>query len=334
MSNWKDKVESEKINLNIDKSNFIKQSYNVHVTKDHPHYPWLLEKRNWRVANDYPWKKSPLEKRKVQGIAFLGCSFTWGQGLYFYSNLDSLREPEYCRYDSLLVKPSHVKYAESVRFSRTVANHFNTFDMAVPSNGGTNQTIIRWFIDDVLNVPNSSNFGGTYAPCEFSDFSHIVFQMTEWSRKRFYITVDGTRYELLNNNHKHDTKISSIFDKFLLENGITIDEFEQFMVESNFQDVKDFLQFVEQNGVKTYVMTWPDAYVSLIKNDEFMNERFIQFSYKDTHFDSITELMNQHKEMVIMYDYEEFVDTPKDMHPSLKCHQVIANSIIKKMEKV
>lgn len=296
---WKHKVEPDNVNLAIDKSKFINQSYAIHVPKDHPHYRHLLEKRSWRIANDHPWKKSATEKRKVKSIAFLGCSFTWGQGLYYYSNLESLREPEYCRYDSLLVKPSHIKYAESVRFSRTVANHFKTFDIAVPGNGGTNQTIIRWFIE-ILSMPEGHSFGGVYAPCEFSDFSHVIFQMTEWSRKRFYITVDGTRYEILNNNHKYDPDISLIFNKFLVENNITIDEFEQFMIESNFQDVKNFLKLVEQNGVKAYVMTWPDAYISLIKNDEFMSQRFIKFLYKDTSFDSITELMDQHKEMVIM----------------------------------
>lgn len=328
MSNWKDKVQPEKINLNIDKSTFIRRSYTIPVPKDHPHYPFLLEKQNWRISNDYPWKKSPPEKRKIKGMIFLGCSFTWGQGLYFYSNLDSLREPEYCSYDSLLVKTSHVKYAESVRFSRVVANHFNTFDMVMPHNGASNQTMIKWFIDDIM----TSSQGSTYAPCEFSDFSHIIFQITEWSRKRFYITVDGVRHEILNSNHRYDTKFSPIFNKFLLENNITVDEFEQFMIESNFEDIKNFLQFVEKNGVKSYVVSWPESFVNLIKNDEFMKERFIKLSYKDTEFDSISQLMNVHQEMVIMHDYEEFVDTPKDIHPSMKCHQVIANSIIRKIE--
>ena len=30
----------------------------------------------------------------MKGILFGGCSFTWGQGLYFYSNLPNLYEPK------------------------------------------------------------------------------------------------------------------------------------------------------------------------------------------------------------------------------------------------
>ena len=46
--------------------------------------------------------------------------------------------------------------------------------------------------------------------------------------------------------------------------------------------------------------------------------------------DSDDSLLNP--EMTIKYDFDNFVDPPKDHHPSLKCHNIIANSIIKKIE--
>ena len=37
--------------------------------------------------------KSKQNAKITKGIIFAGCSFTWGQGLYYYSNLDTLQEP-------------------------------------------------------------------------------------------------------------------------------------------------------------------------------------------------------------------------------------------------
>lgn len=327
-------VSYEKISCKIDKSISILKSCQIDVPKYDPKYSHLEEKRSWRLSNDVPWNKALEGKRKVKGIIFLGCSFTWGQGLYYYSNLDSLREPMYCHYDSLLIKPSHIKYMESVRFGRMVANHFNTFETIFPRNGNTNQTVIDWCIKDLFEDPNFGQYMAAISPCEFGDFSHVIFQMTEWSRKRVYITVDGVKHEILNNNHRYDATMAPIFNKFLSENNITVEEFEQFLIKINMEDVKDFLQFIESKGIKSYLMTWPEEFVPLIEQDEFLSSRFIKFSYKENEFTSLRELMNKHPEMVIMTDYEEFVDTPKDTHPSLKCHKLIADSVIQKIEQV
>ena len=48
----------------------------------------------------------------VKGIIFAGCSFTWGQGLYYYSNLPTLKEPGPFLYDNNIVEQSHIKFME------------------------------------------------------------------------------------------------------------------------------------------------------------------------------------------------------------------------------
>ena len=45
-----------------------------------------------------------------KGMVFAGCSFTWGQGLYYYSNLPTLKEPPPDAYNSNLVNHSHNAY--------------------------------------------------------------------------------------------------------------------------------------------------------------------------------------------------------------------------------
>ena len=50
------------------------------------------------------------ENAKVgKGMIFAGCSFTWGQGLYYYSNLSTLKEPPPDCYDSKLLTGSHIR---------------------------------------------------------------------------------------------------------------------------------------------------------------------------------------------------------------------------------
>ena len=67
----------------------------------------------------------------MKGLIFAGCSFTWGQGLYYYSGLDTLVEPAPDCYDAKLVTDAHKKYMETLRYPRLVANHFKTFEIVV-----------------------------------------------------------------------------------------------------------------------------------------------------------------------------------------------------------
>jgi len=74
--------------------------------------------------------KSPIQTRK--GIVFAGCSMTWGQGLYYYSNLPTVKLPNnHNRYDKDLITYAQYKFLESVRFPRIVANYFDTFELVL-----------------------------------------------------------------------------------------------------------------------------------------------------------------------------------------------------------
>ena len=87
----------------------------------------------------------PDADKVTKGIIFAGCSFTWGQGLYYYSNLPTLREPPPYHYDQKLLKDSHYEYLKSVRYPRLVANHFNTFEAFKTVNGGSEDETFDFF---------------------------------------------------------------------------------------------------------------------------------------------------------------------------------------------
>ena len=266
----------------------------------------------------------------VKGMIFAGCSFTWGQGLYYYSNLPTLKEPAPFLYDGDLVEQSHIKFMESVRFPRLVANHFKTFEMVHPVNGGSHQVAISWWEKSFAGKKEA----GT-SKLDYSDISCLVFQCTQWHRNFFEFEYQGEKFNIA--CHKvYEKPYSEIFSKWLIEQNLSLTEWENFHIKNNIDMIKPFLQEVEQHGIKTVVLTWPEENVEYIKNDPWLYERFMRIDYKDKTYDSMYQLMwdEGNNELVISTDNETFEVTPKDHHPSLKCHQVMAENIIKHLENI
>ena len=80
----------------------------------------------------------------TKGIVFAGCSFTWGSGLWYYSNSSTIIEQNGQSFDRRKMNLSHIKYMESVRFPRVVANHFNTYDVVKFTPSGTDEVSLSF----------------------------------------------------------------------------------------------------------------------------------------------------------------------------------------------
>jgi hypothetical protein len=278
----------------------------------------------------------------VKGMIFAGCSFTWGQGLYYYSNLSTLKEPPPDHYNSNLVKSSHIKFMETIRYPRLVANHFKTFEYVHPVNGGANSGAIAWWNDSFNNKGKESWRDGHPVPkIEYEEISHLVFQFTQWQRNNFIIEHRGQRYDVPYHSacqEPHD----KIFAEWLIDRNQTIDEWTENYIQSNITEVKEFLVTCEQHGIKTLVFTWPDELLAYIEKDPWLVERLIKFDYKGTNFRSIEHLMSRtfrhgaeyNAELTIKSDHDSFSVTPQDHHPSKKCHEVMAENIIKRIENL
>ena len=56
-----------------------------------------------------------------KGIIFCGCSFTWGQGLWHYSDLKNIHIPKDCNsFEFEQITGGHFKYAQKNRFARKI----------------------------------------------------------------------------------------------------------------------------------------------------------------------------------------------------------------------
>ena len=263
----------------------------------------------------------------MKGLIFAGCSFTWGQGLYYYSGLDTLLEPDPDCYDAKLVTDAHKKYMETLRYPRLVANHFKTFEVVSKQNGGSEETSVH-FINSAFNITDEFNFliDQTFS---FSEIEYVIIQTSQANRNAFYFDYEGERCQFLINEKSTKSK----FYEWLIEDKkITIDEWFEDHKNNYFEKIRSMMKYLESNGIKTKILCWENDYLNLIRSDIFMYNRFIPLQYRGDHFSSISDLMSKHPHLTINSDYDNFQNPPKDHHPSKECHQVLAGSVIKSIE--
>jgi hypothetical protein len=258
----------------------------------------------------------------VKGIMFVGCSFTWGQGLYYYSNMPTLKEPLPDHYDSMLVSEPHMEFMKTLRYPRLVASHFNTFELVAPENGGSNASAIAWA--NKWDGEKNRKF------IELDEVSTIVFQLTQWHRNNFKFTHNDQEYDTAFWNATQDP-YKEHFMKYLAEQNITLDDWIDQYIRNNLNEVKEFLQNAESQGIKTVVFTWPEDYMPYLRTDNWFMERLASFDHKGKNYTSVEALMRSNPEMEIKHDTSNFQVTPKDHHPSKSCHRVMADAVIKKL---
>lgn len=277
-----------------------------------------------------------LRSNKItKGIAFAGCSFTWGQGLYYYSSLPTLREPPPDCYIHEYVTEAHKRYMATIRYPRLVADHFNTWEVVHPYNGGSNFSAIEWWRSS-FNAMDYTKPCRTHKQFEYSEFSHVFLQLTQAHRNNFIVEIDGEHYDIplniaLGDGSGHDPWPAR-FKRWLDMQNLTYDQWYDRYVQNNINQVKSFLQEFENHGVIATLFTWPDnEYNEKINNDPWLKSRLMTFNYKDHEYYSIEGLMRHNKELEIKHDYSNFIETPKDHHPSRQCHRVIADHIIARL---
>jgi hypothetical protein len=287
----------------------------------------------------------PLDNTpEVKGFLFAGCSFTWGQGLYYYSNLPTLKEPPRFEYRHEYVTEAHKRYMESVRFPRLVANHFKTWEVVHPFNGGSNNSAVKWWRSSFNEMPQGPDI--TDKKYDYSEFSHVFFQLTQWHRNNFLVELNGAQYRIPMNvaiGDDNSGRWPAKFHQWLKEKNLTFEQWQNQYIDDNLAEVKQFLQEFEDHGVPTTLILWPehynheakgDEYISRITADPWLDQRLLRLKYQGKTYNSMERLMRIHPEMVIESDHRSFKETPKDHHPSLLCHKVMANNIIEHLIKL
>ena len=277
----------------------------------------------------------------MKGILFAGDSYTWGEGLHVYSDLPDIVYEEH-GFDIYNYTPAHKNWIEANRFSRRVANHFETFDLVRFQNGGNNRDIFE-FIDNIeteyqsryIMAKNSTHRAFTY---KLDDFDYIVIQLTDIFRSDVELPNGNTC-----NIPSPESVKESGFDLYLKDTfNNDLNKFIEYYLEKFYNELESRIKKYENLGIKKcFIITWHNDVLSFLKNNLFLNERLITFDLgnriTETIWDlqSAFELHNYNPEMTINKDpylLEKNIITTNG-HTSLTAHKVMAKSIIKKIEE-
>lgn len=266
---------------------------------------------------------------QIKGIIFAGCSFTWGQGLYYYSNLPTIQHSQENSWNPHVVTYSQVEYMKTLRYPRLVAQRLGTFEVCQMNNGGSNSSIITFWNNafdraDEVNQKYFSSMPTSTPQYFYKDFRYIVFQITQWGRSHSFLR--GEPY--INSSDMNSDSFN--FIAALKEKNLTVDEYCDRAILADLNNIKAFLQKFESNGVKALVMSWPNDYTSYVKNDAWYEKRFITHSYHDKIYTCIDDLFADHPNLKIRND-NFFESAPIDDHPSKECHEIMANSVLNKI---
>ena len=257
----------------------------------------------------------------MKGIVFTGDSFTWGQGLWFYSELPNIKYPEQFNYfNSYHITQSQINYKNSVKFARIVANYYKTFEVTRYENGGSDVQSLD-FIDS------------TFKHNSYEDFSYVIFQTTQPFRSNFDYVHNLHTFKInIHPNMKLKNTPDKFFNEWMESNQYSFDDFENLLKKQIISKIKNKFIELEKNNVKCKLFSWTNDYLELIKGDSYLNERFISIECNNIEFDSIQDMLNTNPELSINND-PYFKTPPLDSHTGLYAQTLIANSIINKINK-
>jgi hypothetical protein len=265
----------------------------------------------------------------MKGIIFAGCSFTWGHGLWYYSELENM--PYGDQHLHLFINKSSYSNIKDVnRFPRLVSKHFNTYEVVKRFTAGSEDTSFQ-FLKQIFDINEGENSPTlSIEKYNFNEIEYLIFQTSSPDRNDFKIEIDGEIKSFNCNDLRRNKKIDLLY-----KNGIKdFEDFYELLVKQCFDNIKSNLEFYESKGIKCFLLCWTEDYLPHIINDKWVNDRFIPLEYDNKSYDCINHLFKEYQNLIIINDKEFFGEnTPKDEHPSKKCHQIIAESIIKKIEQ-
>lgn len=282
---------------------------------------------------------------------FTGDSFTWGQGLWSYCPTD-FKIPTVDDYLSGHPIPNVAEeFRKFHRFASIVGRHFNAEPIIKRYNGGEDAESIR-FIDEVKNNWVSKNSLLT-ENVNWDTVKLCLFQTTQLYRSSFYFNYKGKDYRVFSEPDKKnfdrlehiyikdpsehpivlkETKNIDKFIDWLIDNDLTPERFEEIHSKSMLNIIKTKLKELEETyNIPTLILCWTDEYLKGILNDEWLSKRLVKINHGGINYDCITDLFEKDSKMVIAHDPSVLHESGIDGHPSLACHQHIANSIINKI---
>lgn len=278
-----------------------------------------------------------------KAIIFAGDQFTYGQGLHYYTNLPTIITPPVWSSNFHELTDVHKKFIFKYRFPRLVADHFDIVEICPAENYNSNQNLINYFtkafeqeFDPASRFKTLAHPEQKYPYIKYEEVGILFFQMTKIDRDR--ITVEIAPNQIVN---EELNSVVQTYKPYLESTLNNYDEWYKEQILLGLNRVKNFLKHIESKGIQVILSTWDYDNVDLIKNDDYLHSKFLSYEYKGKNYDSWMELIPNPKftdtpensELLLTHDFDNFLVTPKDIHFSKLGHRVIADNIIKYIEK-
>ena len=230
-----------------------------------------------------------------KGIFGIGCSYMWGEGLYYYSNLPDLPEKGLHHFfDEENILDTHNAFKNKHRFIQLVSDHYNvwnwTFGNGFNMNGGSNirsfNDLMFMFTEEYKLTPNH--------------FSLFIYQFTSPTRDQIDGSGGGGEY------YPIEQQIQSVYDNM------------KRFIDSNVKIVT-INWYKEMLNHPLYKKLFSDFHCD-IEVDGVIKESFDYFVEDDKYKCSLRSDF-----------YPPYLEN--DTHLNIKGHRCVADSIIKKLEK-
>lgn len=215
-----------------------------------------------------------------------GCSFTFGEGLQYFSELPSVNIPDEQYWDSKYLTNAQYQFIRYNRYSKLLADKLNTIDINGSLNGGTNATIYN-ALKQLLS-PKYSNNTSPYLDehyIELNEIGLIVIQFTDLFRE--HIKIDDILYE----------PASKYKDKFdwieTVSKTITFETFVEKVAEKTIKQFEILLKEIQEKNpdVIIRVFNWFPETDNAIRNNEYFKDKLLKFEIDGKTYNNFKDMI-------------------------------------------
>jgi hypothetical protein len=300
---------------------------------------------------------------KLNKLAFLGDSFTWGEGLELYLDTPfwiNQRNKKSQWMDLIhLQNEESINFREKNRFANIVSNHFESDIIIDNSNGGWIGNVTN-YLKDILDGSLKPEFIVVQFSCFVRNPIHYhfdsLFKKCKCDRCKiddatihcFYHLLETIRIKYLENGtltNKHDFYLKWLVDEFNfplkeLENNKNAFVFAFKYVNSIIDSysylhlnylIDTYVKTLESIGTKVfYIDSWDPESSKIIHDIPFLKENLIYLKSNDG---VLTQSYEQFEKSFLHSRIQQEFPKTGNGHPTLTHHKYIAESIIDTLEK-
>jgi len=281
-----------------------------------------------------------------KSIIAVGDSFTFGEGLQYFSNLPSVIFPDTHHYDPKYINATQHKFIEKNRYIQKVADTIGTTAITRSRNGGSHRQI-EDYLEMILPINNLKKYelqdimehykyeidlNLRETTARLDEISHVIIQTTNPMRDDFEFERNGNKYNT--KNFKQDREKCPIFKEFMeyaIENFGGYNGLEEYVFKLFLDRITDRCKIYEAAGIKIMLLLWQDQNNKVALEHNYFKDKIVKIYYGGNEYTSIREWQLKNPKFFIKNSFRHIQKCKNDDHPTLEGHSVIAESIIKQL---